>query len=154
MDDIEDIDKFINKNISCIFNCPKEQFNSFIENQNKELINLLTLCRNELKTYKFRHDFLEKSNINTINEFQSQITRQQILIDTYEKHCKMQAETIHQYKQQTDTILITLDQYKRGDRRGETAEGRPPLTRNVMKHPHAECNEAPSRGRFEPTRGL
>ena len=33
----------------------------------------------------------------------------------------------------------------RGNRRGETAEGKPPLTRNVMENPHAECNEAPTR---------
>ena len=78
-----------------------------------------------MKKYKF----LEKSNINTINEYKNHLQTQQILIDTYEKHSIQQAETIHQYKQQADTILITLEQYKCG---------RPPHTRNVTEHPHAE----------------
>ena len=103
--DIEDIDKVINTNAICVFNCPKEQFTTFIMNQNKELINMLTLTRNALKTCKSHPT--PSTNIHTVNQdkYIDQIKSQQVLIDTYQKQFTSQNIIIENYKSQAKSLI-------------------------------------------------
>jgi len=111
INDIEDIDKFINTNTYCVFNCPKDQYNTFIINQNKELINMLTLSRNELKTYISKSNSIYQSTRDTANQeiidkYIGQIKNQQLLINTYEEQFKTQNIIIENYKLQAKSPQI------------------------------------------------
>ena len=108
INDIEDIDKFINTNANCVFNCPKEQFTTFIMNQNKELVNMLTLTRNALKICKSSpttSNQIDTVNQDIIYKYIDQIKTQQVLIDNYEKQFKTQNIIIENYKSQAKSLI-------------------------------------------------